>query len=280
MTTTDAARVPDFARLLRLDGKAFIVIGAGQGMGRMTCHALTSQGARVLCVDIVADRAKEIAEEVGGVPYVADARVGEEAEAFVGAAIREFGRLDGIADIVGMARWDSLVDMTEDDWDWSLDTNLRHAFHAVRFGARAMMDSGGGSMVFVASVDGISSAAFHAGYGAGKAGLLSLVRTAATELHKHEIRVNAVVPGTVATPRMLQMRGVADMDDLATGSLADPARTWDVASAILFLSSGLAAHITGQALAVDGGALVQSPFGYTESPVPTGSTMGSEPTKS
>ena len=135
-------------------------------------------------------------------------------------------------------------------------------------------------MVFVASVDGVSSAAFHAGYGAGKAGLLSLVRTAAAELHKHEIRVNAVVPGTVATPRMLQMRGMAQMEELATGSLSAPARTWDVASAILFLSSGMAAHITGQALAVDGGALVQSPFGYTESPVPTGSTMGTEPRRS
>ncbi len=278
MTTTDRAQGPDFSQLLRLDGKGFIVMGAGQGMGRMTSHALAAQGAKVLCVDIIAARAEEIAEEVGGVPYVADAREGGEVEAAVDAATREFGRLDGLADIVGMARWNSLVDMTEEDWDWSLDTNLRHAFHLVRFGARAMA-AGGGTMVFVASVDGVSSAAFHAGYGAAKAGLLSLVRTAAAELQKHEIRVNAVVPGTVATPRMLQMRGIAEMEELATGSLSAPARTWDIASAILFLSSGLASHITGQALAVDGGALVQSPFGYTESPVPIGSMMGVEPTK-
>jgi 3-oxoacyl-[acyl-carrier protein] reductase len=135
-------------------------------------------------------------------------------------------------------------------------------------------------MVFVASVDGLSSAAWHAGYGAAKAGLLSLVRTAAMELRDAEIRVNAVAPGSVATPRMLQMRGMTDPDELATGSLQAPARTWDIASAILFLSSPLAAHITGQTLAVDGGALAQSPFGYLEPPVAPGGEMGSMPSAS
>ena len=266
MTSADNARVPDFGQLLRLDGRGFVVVGAGQGMGRMTCHALASQGARVMCVDIDGDLADEIAAEVDGVAHVADARDGDQAEALIDAARRELGRVHGIADIVGMARWSSLLEMTEEDWDWSLDMNLRHAFHLVRFGARAMAADGGGSIVFVSSVDGVSSAPWHAGYGAGKAGLLSLVRTAANELARHEIRVNAVVPGSVATPRMLQMSGLDDMEDLATGSLADPARTWDIASAILFLSSDLAAHITGQPLAVDGGALVRSPFGYDDPP--------------
>lgn len=279
MTSADNTPVPDFSRLLRLDGRNFIVVGAGQGMGRMTSHALASQGAKVLCVDINAALAEEIAAEVGGVPCVADARKAEGAESIVTSARRAFGRIHGVTDIVGMARWNRIVDTTDEDWDWSLDMNLRHVFYMARHAGRAMIeDGGGGSMVFVASVDGISSAPFHVGYGAAKAGLLSIVRTASVEFRKHQIRVNAVAPGGVATPRMLQMRGAASMDELATGALDDPARTWDIASAILFLSSDLSAHVTGQTLAVDGGVLQNSPFGIDEPPVAPGTTMGKDPT--
>src|SRR4051794_3375764 len=105
MTSTDDTPVPDYPSLLRLDGQAFVVVGAGQGIGRQTAHALSQVGARVLTVDVEAARAEEIAAEVGGVAAVADATRREDVERIVREAKQAFGRLDGIVDIVGAARF-------------------------------------------------------------------------------------------------------------------------------------------------------------------------------
>ena len=99
MTTGDSAPVPDYANLLRLDGRGYVVVGAGQGMGRQTAHALAQQGARVVCVDIDEQRAEEVAAEIGGVACVGDACDGEQAARIVATAEREVGPLFGIADV-------------------------------------------------------------------------------------------------------------------------------------------------------------------------------------
>ena len=207
MTSADNTAVPDYSSLLRLDGQGFIVIGAGQGMGRQTAHALASQGARVLCVDIDDGLAKEVADEVGGVAAVADVRREDDVAGVVAQAQREFGRLNGLADVVGMARYGALVDMPAEDWDWCHDMVVRHAFYLVKHGGKAIAAGGGGSMAFVASISGVSSAPYHGAYGVAKAGLISLVRTAAVELKSAQVRVNAVAPGNTATPRAARSRG-------------------------------------------------------------------------
>ncbi len=266
-------RVPDYGSLLRLDGKGFVVLGAGQGIGRQTAHALSSQGARVLCADIDAARAAVVAEEVGGVPWEIDARHATEVQRAVQEAPRQLGDLSGVVDIIGVARWAALVDMDETDWDWCQDMVLRHAFHLVKYAGRALTANGGGTMVFVASISGITSAPFHAAYGAAKAGLLSLVRSAAIELRSAGVRVNAVAPGITATPRAIASRGLTE-EDLENGSLETLGRTSDMASAILFLSSGLSRYVTGQSLTVDGGLLTKSPLGHTRPPVAAGGALG------
>src|SRR5665213_2254054 len=116
----DDSPVPDYGQLLRLDGRAFVVGGAGFGMGRQVAHALSSQGASVLCIDVLEDRATTVAGEIGGVACVADLRVAADVERSIATAEAEFGRLDGVVDIVGGARWSSIVNMTEEDWDLSL----------------------------------------------------------------------------------------------------------------------------------------------------------------
>ena len=275
-STPDTTPVPDYASLLRLDGRGFIVVGAGQGMGRQSAHALAQQGARVLCVDIDPDLAEAVASEVGGVAHVADMRVGDQAEAAVATAVKELGGLHGVANVVGMARYGPLVDMSEEDWDWCHDIVVRHAFHTVKYAGRALAHAGGGSIVLVASISGISSAPFHGAYGAAKAGLISLVRTAAVELKEREVRVNAVAPGNTATPRIVASQG-RPASELATGSLSAHGATSDIASAILFLSSDLSRHITGQTLAVDGGDLVKYPHDLKAPPLPPGKAMGDVP---
>src|SRR5438105_14469755 len=108
MTSTDDSPVPSYPDLLRLDGRGFVVVGAGQGIGRQASHAFAQAGARVFCVDNQEALAKEVADEVGGVAWAADARDRGDVEASVEAAARELGRIDGLVDIVGMARYSSI----------------------------------------------------------------------------------------------------------------------------------------------------------------------------
>src|SRR5436190_9205063 len=109
MTSSDDSPVPEYPGLLRLDGRGVVVVGAGQGIGRQTTHALAQAGARVFCIDNQEQLAKEIADEVGGVPWVCDARDRDEVDGAIEAAARELGRIHGLVDIVGMARYMDLL---------------------------------------------------------------------------------------------------------------------------------------------------------------------------
>ncbi|HEX9237088.1 MAG TPA: SDR family oxidoreductase [Actinomycetota bacterium] len=261
MTSVDDTPVPSYPDLLRLDGKGFVVVGAGQGIGRQTSHALASVGARVFCIDNVDDLAKGIAEEVGGVPFVADARDRAEVEGAVAEAESALGRVDGLVDIVGMARYMDILSTSDEDWTWTFDMVLRHAFLFSQATGARMAKTGGGSMTFVASVSGITSAPRHAAYGAAKAGLMSWVRSLAVELGPKGVRANAVAPGVVWTPRVSGYLGEKgrklQADNAPLGRVAE---TSDVAAAILFLASDLAGYVTGQTLVVDGGVSAKFPY--------------------
>jgi NAD(P)-dependent dehydrogenase (short-subunit alcohol dehydrogenase family) len=261
MTRSDDTEVPDYPGRLRLDGRNFVVIGAGQGIGRQAAHALASAGAKTFCVDLDADLAGDIAKEVDGVAWSGDATNRDDAESLFASAQSAFGRVDGLVDIVGMARYADLLELGDDDWNWHFDIVLRHAYLAMQLGGRLMSGTGGGAMVFVASVSGITSAPRHAAYGAAKAGLMALVRSGAVELGPLGIRVNAVAPGVVWTPRVSGYLGdegrARNAENAPLQRVALPA---DIASAILFLASDLAGYVTGQTLTVDGGVGVKFPY--------------------
>jgi NAD(P)-dependent dehydrogenase (short-subunit alcohol dehydrogenase family) len=174
--------------------------------------------------------------------------------------VSDLDGLDGIVDVIGMARYAALTEVDDDEWAWHHDIVLRHAYLAVQLGGRALAD-GGGVMVFVASVSGLTSAPNHAAYGAAKAGLMSLVRSAAVELGPSQVRVNAVAPGVVWTPRISEFLGddgrVRNEANTPLRRVADPP---DIAAPILFLCSDLATFITGQTLVVDGGVGAKFPY--------------------
>jgi NAD(P)-dependent dehydrogenase (short-subunit alcohol dehydrogenase family) len=261
LTRSDESEVPDYAAGLRLDGRQFVLIGAGQGIGRQTAHALASVGATVFCVDKDPDLADDIAKEISGIAWSGDATDRSEAERLFADAGEALGKIDGLVDIVGMAQYANLVDITDDLWNWHQDIVLRHAFLAAQLAGRAMSAGAGGAMVFVASVSGISSAPLHAAYGVAKAGLMSLVRSAAVELGPAGIRVNAVAPGVVWTPRVSTYLGDKGREtNSANAPLRRVALPADIASAILFLASDLASYVTGQTLVVDGGVGVKFPY--------------------
>jgi NAD(P)-dependent dehydrogenase (short-subunit alcohol dehydrogenase family) len=261
MTSTDDTPVPSYTEWLRLDGRGFVVVGAGQGIGRQTCHALAQAGAKVFCIDNVEALAKEVADEVGGVAWSGDARDRGDVERSVETAGRELGSVDGLVDIVGMAKYASILDTTDEDYDWTFDMVLRHAYLYSQACGRVMSDAGSGTMVFVASVSGITSAPRHAAYGAAKAALMAWIRSLAVELGPSGIRANGVAPGLVWTPRITQYLGDEgrrlNIENTPLGRIAEPR---DIASAILFLASDLSSFVTGQTLVVDGG--VGSKFPY------------------
>lgn len=264
MDSFDTSPVPDVVGRLRMDGRRFVVLGGGYGMGRQAAHQLASLGAGVYVADVEGARARHVAEEIGP---AAAAGTGDASDRH--AMIRLFaeaggflGGVDGVVDVIGVAEWGGVLELSDDTWARQQDVTLRHAFLALQLGGAAMAAASGGTFVFVSSVSGLFSSANHAAYGVGKAGLLSLVKSAAEELGPLGIRVNAVVPGSVATPRVEAMRAaglVAPWQDNPS-PIGPPAETADVAAAIVFLSSDLSAQITGQGLVVDGGRSICTPF--------------------
>src|SRR6478752_1939529 len=226
MTRTDDTPVPDYPGLLRLDGRRFVVLGAGQGIGRQASHALASVGARLACVDQDPDLAADIGAEVGGTPLSGNAFDRDDMARLFDDAGRALGGIDGVVDIIGMARYADLTELSDEDWNWHFDIVPRHS-----------------------------------AYGAAKAGLMSLVRTGAVELGPAGIRVNAVAPGVVWTPRVSAFLGeeghARNVTNTPLRRVAQPA---DIAAALLFFASDLAAYVTGQTLSVDGGVGAKFPY--------------------
>lgn len=252
--------VPDYTAKARLDGRTAVVLGGGLGIGRQACHALRQAGARVICVDREADRARSVAEEIGGIGWAGDMTSPEDV-ARLAAEVRSSGGVTDVVDIIGMARYGPLLTATDDDWAYTYDIVLKHAVLAVREFGAMLAEAGRGSMTFVASVSGLTGAPMHAPYGAAKAALMSLVRSAAVELGPHGVRVNAVAPGIVWTPRVSELLGDAGLrKNTANAPLGRVARPADIAAVLLFLVSDLAAYVTGQTLVVDGGVAAKFPY--------------------
>lgn len=261
MTATDDTPVPDYAGMLRLDGRRIVVMGAGQGIGRQTSHALAANGARIVGVDVDENLAREVAEEIGGVPWWGDATKRGEVERLFVDAERELDGVDGVVDIIGISRYHDLIDATDEEWDFHFDMCLRHAFLAMQYGGAALRRAGGGTLTFVASASGLTGAPRHAIYGAAKAGLMALVRSAAVEFGPHGIRTNAVAPGVVWTPRVSSYLGEEGKQrNSANTPLDRVALPSNIASALLFLTSPLADYVNGQVLTVDGGVSAKFPY--------------------
>ena len=231
-------------------------------MGRHSSHALTQYGAKVLCVDIEPGLADEMAAEIGGLAFTGDMTKEAEVARMVAHANDVFGgRIHGLVDIIGIAEWFEIVDMDESVWDGQFDMCLRHAFLLSKHLGRHMIGSGTpGTMVFIASVHGLSASVRHAPYGAAKAALISLVKTIAHEMGPRGIRANAIAPGLI-----LSGPGLALGEDLIaqyarhsdSNFVGDPV---DVAHIVAFLASDLSRLITGEMIRVDGGYAQHSPM--------------------
>jgi NAD(P)-dependent dehydrogenase (short-subunit alcohol dehydrogenase family) len=254
--------------VLQLAGRGALVAGGGQGMGRATALLLARLGAKLVVLDELAERANAVAAEARALGAAADALVADvtdaaQAERAAEEAARATGGLDLLVNIVGGASWAPLLELDDATWERDQRVNLKHHWLMGRAAAKRMIAGGrGGSIVAVASVSGMFSAAGHGAYGAAKAGLIGLVKTMADEWWAHGIRVNAVVPGAVRTPRIEAAWQGGAIRRPAPDVVERMALPEDVAGAIAFLSSDLARRITGQTLVIDGGVTTRFPFRF------------------
>ena len=260
MTTGDQSPIPDYLSMLRLDGRNYVVAGAGVGMGRHSTHALAQAGAaKIICVDVDAGRADEIADEVGrdvAIPWAGDVTKREGAAALGAFAEQELGKIDGFVDIIGMAKWESILDMTDETFDWEIDINLRHAFLLSQELGRRMVTTGGGTMTFIASVSGLTSGPMHAAYGAAKAGLQNLTGSMAAAWTRKGVRVNCIACGAVRTPGLeadVKRMGI-EIDVIGqtngSGRIAEPD---EIGYGVLFFASDASSYCSGQTLYMHGG---------------------------
>ncbi len=245
-----------------LNGKTAIVTGASRGIGRAIACKLAAQGAAVVVnYNGSKDKAKEVEQEIrqaGGTASIYQCNVADYAqcEKFIQDVIQEYGRLDILVNNAGITKDGLLMKMSEEDFDQVIDTNLKGAFHTIRFASRQMLKQRSGRIINMSSVSGVAGNAGQANYAASKAGLIGLTKAAARELASRGITVNAIAPGFIETdmtdvlPEKVKEASVAQ---IPLGRFGKPEQ---VAAAAAFLASEEAGYITGQVLHVDGGMVM------------------------
>ncbi|HEX6219197.1 MAG TPA: SDR family oxidoreductase [Sphingomicrobium sp.] len=238
----------------RLEGKVAIVTGAGSGIGKRTVELFRSEGATVIGAD------------VQGADVACDAGDEQAVEALVAKAVADHGKLDVFFANAGISGGlPGIFEQNAADWTEILRVNLIGPFLAIKYAAPHMKEAGGGSIICTASVAGIRAGAGGPAYSASKAGVINLVKVAATQLCDSSIRVNAICPGLIETG---MTKGIYDMArgagrEDAIGQL-NPLRRGgepiEIANAALFLASDESSYVNGHALVVDGGLSVSHPF--------------------
>jgi NAD(P)-dependent dehydrogenase (short-subunit alcohol dehydrogenase family) len=253
----------------RVDGKVAIVTGAASGIGRAAALALAGEGARVALADVDDAGGSEASEEIrrgGGLALFQRTDVGSTADVreLVQATVGRFGRLDILVNNAGLAIGGSVTDISEEDWNRVLNVNLTSMWRGMRFAIPEMLEAGGGAIVNTSSVQGSVGFVGWAGYAASKGGIDALTRQAAVEYAPRNIRVNAVIPGTIMTPMNERIvRESPNGEEIQAGWLAlHPlnrlGRPGEVANAIVWLASDEASFVTGECLRVDGGMIVKA----------------------
>lgn len=247
-----------------LKGKIAVVTGASRGIGASIARALAEYGAEVIITNKTMEGLPEVQETINNAGGKAVARachngVPAEIEALFKFVEEEYGRLDILVNNAAMNFYfGGIIDATEDVWDKTMEVNLKGNFFMCQHGARLMMKNNRGSIINVASINGVRPALFQGVYSITKAGVIAMTQSFAKELAPAGIRVNALLPGLTDTKFasvMVQNEELMDKVLLPQIPLHRAAQPDEMAGAVLYLASDASTYTTGAAIVVDGGAL-------------------------
>ena len=243
---------------MKLDGKAAIVTGAAQGIGKEIAYSLAKEGANVAVSDIDLEHAEQTAAEIRkmgreALVVKADVSMPEEAANIVEKTIDKLGSLDILVNNAGITRDNFILRMKNEDWDKVLAINLKGVFNCIKAAAKVMLKQRKGRIVNMASIIGLIGNAGQANYAASKAGVIALTKSCAKEFGSRGITVNAIAPGFISTKMTEVLKEDIKQKMLGNIPLGRFGLPADVANLVLFLVSDEANYITGQVINVDGG---------------------------
>ena len=231
----------------RLDGRVALVTGAASGIGEATTARFREEGAVVVTLDLQGD-----------VDHAVDVRDEGAVEAAVGAVLARAGRLDVVVNAAGVAGGGPVHLLPVEEWDRVVDVNLKGTFLVAKHAAVAMVGQRSGSIVNIASIEGLEGTEGGSAYNASKGGVVLLTKNMAIDYGRVGVRVNCICPGFIETPMMaavMENEGMKVYRDrwLEEHKLGRFGRPSEIAAAALFLASDDASFVTGHALVVDGG---------------------------
>lgn len=247
----------------RMDGRAAVITGVAGGIGWATAKRYVAEGASVIGVDIDTERGAAMADDIGeGVTFVeADVTSPEQVNAAVDRCVADHGRIDVLFNNAATSSGGYVADLDLDAFDWSMKLMLNGPLHGMQAAIPHMVEQGRGSIINTSSVYGLVAGAANAPYCSAKAALINLSRVTAVEYGRKGIRCNAICPGVVETPMFEQVLsiGLKTREEVAAmHAIGRTIQPEEVADLVLFLGSDESTAITGQAIQIDGGLLLES----------------------